>query len=277
MDRHSIELISWSFGVLGAVYLAFALNLIRLGYLRRTGSSAGLALLAAVISTSLWGWFTVADVAADSAPFLLLATLADVTRYGFWFAFLLLLMRPPQAAGRRFGATLAAVGVALVAAAVFAQAVMALDSGLFEAQARVAALSSMALAVFGLILVEQVFRNVAQDSRWNAKPICIALAGSFAFDLYVYSQAVIFSHVDADASSIRGAVHALVAPLLLVPTTRRDDWIAQLRVSRSAAFHSATLLICGSYLIFISGVGYYVRFFGGDWGRALQLAVVFAS
>ena len=277
MDRHSIELISWSFGVLGAVYLAFAVNLIRLGYLRRTRSSAGLALLAAVISTSLWGWFTVADVAADTAPFLLLATLADVTRYGFWFAFLLLLMRPPQAAGRRFGATLAAVGVALVAAAVFAQAVMALDSGLFEAQARVAALSSMALAVFGLILVEQVFRNVAQDSRWNAKPICIALAGSFAFDLYVYSQAVIFSHVDADASSIRGAVHALVAPLLLVPTTRRDDWIAQLRVSRSAAFHSATLLICGSYLIFISGVGYYVRFFGGDWGRALQLAVVFAS
>ena len=277
MDRHSIDLISWSFGLLGVVHLAFALNLIRLGYLRRTGSSAGLALLGAVVSTSLWGWFTVADAAFDTAPFLLLATFADVTRYGLWFAFLLLLMRPPQPAGRPFGATLAAVGAALVVTAITAQAVSALDLGLFDAGDRIAALSSMALAVFGLILVEQVFRNVAQDSRWNAKPVCVALAGSFAFDLYVYSQAVIFNHVDVDANSIRGAVHALMAPLLLVPTTRRGDWISQLRVSRSAAFHSATLLICGTYLIFISGVGYYVRFFGGDWGRALQLAVVFGS
>ena len=277
MDRTNIELTSWSFGLLGVVHLAFALNLIRLGYLRWTRSSAGLALLGAVVSTSLWGWFTVADAAFDTAAIALLATLADLTRYGLWFVFLLLLMRPPQPAGRSFGAILAAVGVGLVVTAIAAQTVMTLDLGWFASGVRVAALSSMALAVFGLILVEQVFRNVAQDSRWNAKPVCVALAGSFTFDLYVYSQAVIFNHVDVDASSIRGAVHVLMAPLLLVPTTRRGDWISQLRVSRSAAFHSAALLICGAYLIFISGVGYYVRFFGGDWGRALQLAVVFTS
>ena len=46
-------------------------------------------------------------------------------------------------------------------------------------------------------------------------------------------------------------------------------------MSRKVAFHSATLLIAGLYLIFVSGVGYYVRFFGGEWGRALQLGLVF--
>ena len=30
-------------------------------------------------------------------------------------------------------------------------------------------------------------------------------------------------------------------------------------------------------MIFISSVGYYVRFFGGEWGRALQLGLVFLS
>ena len=277
MDTHSIELTAWSFGLLGTVHLAFVLNLVRMGYWRRTRNSAGLALLGAVGCTSLWAWFTVAGSAFDRAPIVLLATLADLLRYGFWFAFLLLLMRPQQPDRRPFGGAMAVVGIALVVAAAAAQTFMALDLDFFSAAARVAALSSMALAVYGLILVEQVFRNVSQDSRWNAKPVCVALAGSFAFDLYVYSQAVIFNQVDVDAYSIRGAVHALMAPLLLVPTTRRGDWISQIRVSRSAAFHSATLLISGTYLIFISGVGYYVRFFGGEWGRALQLGIVFLS
>ena len=50
-----------------------------------------------------------------------------------------------------------------------------------------------------------------------------------------------------------------------------------MHLSRKAAFHSATLLIAGAYLLFISAVGYYVRYFGGEWGRALQLGLVFAA
>ena len=278
MDRHNIALTAWSFGLVGAVHLAFVLNLTRLGYWRPPRNPTGLALLGAVSCSSLWGWLTATGVMFDAPLLGLLATLADVSRYGFWFAFLLLLLMRPQPLDRSpLGGTLAAVGMALFVGALAVQTFMALDIDLGPAGTRLAALSSMALSVFGLVLVEQVFRNVAQDARWNAKPVCVALAGSFAFDLYVYSQAVIFNQVDADAYSIRGAVHALMAPLLLVSTTRRSDWISQLRMSRRAAFHSATLLISGTYLIFISGVGYYVRFFGGEWGRALQLGTVFIA
>ena len=99
----------------------------------------------------------------------------------------------------------------------------------------------------------------------------------FLFDLYLFSQSVLFNGHDVDALSIRGAVHALMVPLLLLATTRRSDWIATLRLSRKAAFHSATLLLAGVYLLFISGVGYYVRYFGGEWGRALQLGLVFVA
>ena len=49
----------------------------------------------------------------------------------------------------------------------------------------------------------------------------------------------------------------------------RKGWLTRMRLSRTAAFHSATLLLAGAYLLFMSAVGYYVRYFGGDWGRAL--------
>ena len=279
MDRTNTALTAWSFGLVGAVYLAFALNLIRLGYWRPPRNVAGLALLGALSSTSLWGWFTVAGVLSGKPPLELLATLADVSRYGFWFGFLLLLIRPRQMANRppTDGKAIAVVAVALVAGALTIQTSMFLGPDLFPTGSRLGALSSLLLSIFGLVLVEQMFRNISPDSRWNAKPVSLALAGTFAFDVYLYSQAVVFGRVDVDAYSIRGAVHSLMVPLLLISTTRRADWISQLRVSRGAAFHSATLLICGAYLIFISAVGYYVRYFGGEWGRALQLGIVFVS
>jgi len=135
----------------------------------------------------------------------------------------------------------------------------------------------MASPVLSLVLLEQVFRNVTEDFRWSIKPLCLGLAGASLFDLYLFSQAVLFNRIDADAFSIRGVVHTLVVPLLLLSMTRRSDWMSTIKLSPKAAFHSATLLISGMYLVFISSVGYYVRYFGGEWGRALQLGLVFIA
>lgn len=138
-------------------------------------------------------------------------------------------------------------------------------------------LTMMLLAVLGLVLVEQLFRNLPDDALWSAKPICLGLAGTFLYDLYLFSQAVLFKGIDQDALNIRGMVHAGLMPLLLMSSTRHRNWIAKIRVSRQVVFHSATLLLAGAYLLFIAGVGYYVRYFGGDWGRALQLALMFLA
>ncbi|MEO7128720.1 MAG: XrtA/PEP-CTERM system histidine kinase PrsK, partial [Rhodoferax sp.] len=112
-------------------------------------------------------------------------------------------------------------------------------------------------------------------SRWNIKPLCLGLLSAFLFDLYVFSQAVLFNRLDTDALSIRGAVHTLVVPLLLLSMSRRRDWISKIHMSPKAAFQTATLLMAGLYLTFISIIGYYIRYFGGDWGGALQLGLMF--
>ena len=67
---------------------------------------------------------------------------------------------------------------------------------------RLALIECMALPIFGLILIEQLARNVSEDSRWNAKPLCLGLSVVFLFDLYLYSQAVLFGQIDVDAMNI---------------------------------------------------------------------------
>jgi len=276
MNSGNIALAYWSYGIAGLAFLAFACHLLRTGYWRVPGNSAGTALLAAVVGCSAWGWLNLAGLWAASAGLLTLATLLDAARYGCWYTFLLMLFWP--AAGRavpRSVAGLTGVAGLLVLLALTAHVLTFVDSALQHWATPWALFGSMALPLFGLVLVEQLFRNVPADSRWNAKPLCLGLAGMFLFDLYLYSEAVLFSRINADAFSIRGAVHALVIPLLLLSTTRRRDWLSRLRVSQRAAFHSATLLISGIYLLFISAIGYYVSFFGGEWGSALQLALIF--
>jgi len=269
-------LIAWSQAIAGAVYSAFAVQLIRLGYARQHGASR--AMLAAVLCSAAWGWFGLADQFTTKLVFQRLAELADCLVYGSWLVFLVQLLRPHARSDAPTDVVLLSRAAALaVFACLILQLLVGLQLGGFNESSSLVLLSWLLLPVVALVLVEQLLRNVHEDALWNAKPLCLGLGGMFLFDLYLFSQSVLFKGHDADALSIRGAVHALMVPLLFVAVTRRGDLISALRLSRKAAFHSATLLLAGVYLLFISGVGYYVRYFGGDWGRALQLGVFFLA
>ena len=103
-----------------------------------------------------------------------------------------------------------------VLACLVLQLLVALQVGGFDERSRGVLLGWMVLPVLALVLVEQLLRNVQEDALWNAKPLCLGLAGIFLFDLYLFSHSVLFNSLDADALSIRGAVHALMVPLLLL-------------------------------------------------------------
>ncbi len=276
MDSGHASLTAWGYGLVGVSYAIFAFRLIFLGYLARPLDLPKVALFLAVVFTAIWGWAGLAYLLPVWQGFFLVGDLADLMRYASWFVFLLALL-----SSRHEGVLPAGMGwmvpsgLILLAFGLVARLLFAMEITVFGEPSRLVLFSAMALPVFVMMLVEQLFRNVSEDSRWNIKPLCLGLAGAALFDIYLYSQGVLFARLDADAASIRGAVHTLMVPLLILSSTRRRDWISKIQVSRKAAFHSATLLIAGIYLIFVSAVGYYVRFFGGEWGRALQLGLVF--
>lgn len=277
MDIADTSLITWSFGLAALGYLLLAGYLFSFGEEWRASSRAKRLVVAAVLS-ALWATSTL--LAMHSALATIASSLLDVCRYGVWFAFLLSIISPQQGDNHTKPTVapwlpqlcwlLVGIGLALQFAL--------LGSWIQPDEWRRAlVLQGLAEAVAGLILLEQLFRTVAEDSRWNIKPLCLALLFQFGFDVYLFSDGMMFNHLDGDAISVRGFVHATTIPLLLLSTERSRDWTSKIRISQKAAFHSITLLASGIYLLFMAGVGYYVRYFGGEWGRALQLALVFAA
>jgi putative PEP-CTERM system histidine kinase len=277
MHVPALDLSTWSALLAALAYTALALRLLRSGSLERQKGRASLLFGAAVVATAVWGWAGV--FAAGIGPFSkVIVRLFDLVRYGCWFAFLLSVLAPVLLRRRQLGmALLVPVAAVLVAIGL---GTLAYGSPIWPARTggdRYALFEALALPVFGLILVEQLFRNVAAESRWNAKPLCLGLSVILFFDLYVYSQGVLFGDLDVNAVSIRAGIHAFAVPLLFMSSRRRSDWIARLKVSQAAAFHSTALVLAGIYLLFVAGVGYYLRFFGGEWGAALQIAALFIA
>lgn len=271
------DLMVWGHGLCALVYALLALHLVRQSGSWRGRGMANGAVFAAVLFTALWGVASaLSDGSAPAPVWWWLAAVLDVLRYTAWFAFILALLGQGQW-GSAPGRGMRVLGLSLAALALLALGL----SGGWQPQATPGLgrlfLAMMSLAVLGLVLVEQLWRNLPEDSLWSAKPVCLGLAGTFFFDLYLFSQGALFKGLDPDAWAIRGPVHALMMPLLLLSATRHRNWIAKIRVSRQVVFHSATLFLAGLYLLFIAAVGYYVRFFGGDWGGALQLGLVFAA
>ena len=278
MESDNLLLTAWSYGFAALGYAVLALSLWRRGYAQAKGEWAKRTMLLGAVGSAVWGGLMFAFLLSGIGLLLPLAMWVDGLRYGAWFWFLLTLMHLRQEGRSEAGLGLlrpvALLSVALVIAGQVIAAFGWLD---LQVARKLVLFGQLSLPVVGMVLLEQLFRNVAVDSRWNIKPLCLGFAGLFAFDLYLYSQAVLFNVVDPDAFSMRGVVHALAVPLLLLSTSRHNEWLSKIQISRKAAFHSATLMIAGAYLVFVSGVGYYVRFFGGDWGRALQLGLVFLA
>jgi putative PEP-CTERM system histidine kinase len=135
----------------------------------------------------------------------------------------------------------------------------------------------LGLAVFGLALTEQLYRRSHAQARWAIRPLCISLAATFGYDLYFHADATLFGRLDADIFVARGLALALLIPFFAIATARNAGWTIEMHLSRGAVLHSTALLVSGAFLLALAGAGYMVRYFGGDWGRALQIELIFAG
>jgi putative PEP-CTERM system histidine kinase len=133
------------------------------------------------------------------------------------------------------------------------------------------------LSVGGLFLVENLYRNTRPEQRWGIKFLCLGIGGMFAYDFFLFAQALLFNQLDMNLWVARGAVYMLVAPLIGVAVARNPDWSVDLFISRDAAAHTATLLFAGCYLLFMAAAGYYIREVGGGWGVVLQTVFLFGA
>ncbi|KAF0103166.1 MAG: periplasmic sensor signal transduction histidine kinase [bacterium] len=263
--------VSYALGALAFALLAVAWLV---SHRRATTRAYRLEIPAAV--TALWAALEVARALLQTGRELV--ALAELARNLAWLWFLWHNIRElrGQSVGGFGPAGLGRALVLLGAAALAAQAAaLAHPHGTPPYLAY--ALFPTLLAIAGLVLVEQLYRNALPQDRWRLKFLCLALGGLFAFDFYLYSEAMLFSAYSPDTWAARGAVNAMLAPLLWVSARRRprDNW--PVVISHRMAFHTIVLLGAGIYLMLMAAAGYYIRIVGGDWGNVLQSVFLFGA
>jgi len=133
------------------------------------------------------------------------------------------------------------------------------------------------LAFSVLLLVENLYRNIANENRWGVRFFCLGLGSIYAFEFLLYSDAVLYSLIDPVLFEARGLVNIIVVPLMVVAISRGPNWSVGVSVSRRAAFHLVSLVAGIAYLMSISVLGYYIQSFGGEWGKILQVSFLFAA
>jgi putative PEP-CTERM system histidine kinase len=135
----------------------------------------------------------------------------------------------------------------------------------------------LALALVGLVLVEQVYRNSAVSEHVWLKYLLFGIGAQFAYDLFLYAQAELVGAVHSSAWALRGAVATLSVPCIVLAVRRSVRSSASIFISRHVIFYSTALAAVGIYLVAMATGGYYVRFVGGTWGDALQLVFLLGA
>jgi putative PEP-CTERM system histidine kinase len=233
----------------------------------------GAVVLAACAATMLWA--VLDAVGGFGQPGLV--PLAQGLACLVWLGFLELLLAPHRNLSSRRR------GLLVAAAIVGASAVLLEDLvsvGLATSPASLAMpqiLGHEALAIVGLLLIENLYRNTEANRLWHVSPLCIGLGGFFAYQLFLYTDALLFGRVDPIFAAAAPVAAMLVAPFLALTLARNRAWRLDIHVSRQVVLHTLTFIASGAFLMAVAVAGLVLRRIGGDWGALIQVSSLFGS
>jgi putative PEP-CTERM system histidine kinase len=271
-----ISITSFSYSIAALAFLLLSGLLLTSWRGRAHGRVLTFASTITAVSSGLLAW-----EATSGNPWSVLSDSVEIVRNGAWSAFLVILLghfhEPDSKLPYRLRPSLllmAGFYVVFFGATVIGQLDLEFltDLGLMPTL-----LARVGLAVLGMLLVEQLYRNKPEQERWAIKFACLGIGGMFAYDFYMYSDAMLFHKVNPDIWAARGAVNALTVPLIAVSVARSSSWSSELAVSRRVMFHSAALFGSAIYLLTMGSAGYYLRYFGGTWGSVMQVTFLFGT
>jgi putative PEP-CTERM system histidine kinase len=223
----------------------------------------------AVIISAIWTGLA-AKIATDSAHQIGFYQTFEILRYIAWYIFLLKLFDPVVAKNIGYQKF---VRWALPLSICFA--CLVLVNEYFSASGLLAMVGHVFLAIIGLAIIEQLYRNTAVRHRWSIKYLFIGAGGIFAFDFYMYVDAILFYSIDKDLWAARGIVNMVAVPMLAISAARNKNWSLKIFVSRDIVLTTTTIIAGALYLLVMAGAGHYLQEYGGDWGQIIQ--VVFFS
>ncbi len=259
-------------GLSAAVFLALTVLVV----LRGRSSRTGLFLAAATASTALWSAAVVVGGGFDSV-----SSVLETIRTAGWALFSAHLLRGVMREHRSLPRWILAVPIFILFLTTVALEVPPYFEAWWLTQiswlAQTDRVARILLAVCGLLMVENLYRNASRGSRWHINLLAIGAGLVFVYDIALYADAALFHRVSSALFVARAPVDMLAAPLIALAVARNRRWLVDIHVSRSVVFHSSTLLISGIFLLAIGVAGEILRDIGVTWGPVLEITLVFGA
>ena len=247
-------------------------RLSRSGRLSQTGRLFAIACLATAVWAGAVAAMAVSQLSLPGGPL-------DVVRAAVWCGFILhLYLRAVRGRQQR-----SQVFLMLGLIAVLVVAVIALLSrgspGTVALMWYGEVVARLGVAVCSVLLIENLYLNTPEDARWHINLPCIALGALAMYDIAISADALLFRRISIILFDGRALATAIVAPLLAVAAARnRSSWGVDIHVSRTAVFHSATLVVSGIFLLGLVIAGETFRYIGGTaWGGVAEISLIFAG
>jgi len=254
-----------SYGFASAAFLLLALLL----FASMRGRTSGARLIVASLATSLWAGALALPGWPRPLP-LIIVYLLEMLRDTSWLLAVAGLTRSVFPRPLVIGGQVLCLGLLTLG-----PALLVLDPSAFaDTSAWPLVRAGLAMAIFSLVVVEQLYRNASASARWALRPLVIGVGIFYAYDLFLYSQAELLRELSAEAWAARGMVNAIAVPLLVIAARRSPNWSLDVFVSRHAVFYAGTCMAAGVYLVMIAIIGYYLRVFGGTWGGLAQIVFI---
>lgn len=259
----------WGHVIAGFAYTALAIWLVH-QYSAKNRAMAHL--ICAMALTAMWAY-----VATFVPPFSLPAQLAETGRNLAWLGFMFYLLRSSD--GRQQPRTINMIYAALLFV-LFTQPIFdVLTGGLavgtqgWAYVMQSAILMRMIFCAGALVLVHNLYSVSSPGTRSGLSLPMAALAAMWTFDLNLYTISYLTSEISAELVSARGLATSFLAPIFVMATRRNSDW--RLQLSRTVAFHSASLLAIGAYLLAMVVLASAIEMIGGTYAGLAQLTLIF--
>lgn len=231
----------------------------------------GKLLFIVIAISAIWA-FLAGRIAINDTELILYYQVFELLRYMAWFIFLLKLFEMSVTQGDCTPRYRNIVRWVLPMSVGFTGLLLANYWFSLSVQPVLGIAGQVFLALFGLAIIEQLYRNTSSRYRWATKYLFLGAGGIFVFDFYFYADALLFRRINQDIWDARGIVNLIAVPLLAISSARNKNWSMNIFVSREIVFNTTAIIGGGIYLLLMSAAGYYIRVFGGDWGRLGQVA-----
>ena len=134
------------------------------------------------------------------------------------------------------------------------------------------ALPGLLLCVLGIVAIEQLYRNCAEEALPAVRWLGLGIGGILVTELVVLSESLLVGATSAALWPIRSSLFALAAVAIMQGARRVPNWEFGMTVSRSIGLHIGSFVMIGSYLLLMSLCGYLLLTYAGGWHPLARVA-----